>query len=148
MRFQCECKRTLVAVGDLKTSERSAFFSAAEFVDKRREKDEKVLQNDSDALNVKFFGELGNQKPYAGDNRSKTKNEAGEQPDLYTVTWAKTTFVSGTTIEHFVTNSVNHNQADRAQDPTDVVAKIRHTFFLGRSCNSNNKPPSTKKLKR
>ena len=138
----------MVAVGDLETSERSAFFSAAEFVDERREKDEKVLQNNSNALNVKFFGELGDQKPHTGDNRCETKNEAGEQPDLDTVARAKPAFICGSAVEHFVAYSVDHDQADCAEDPTDVVAEIRHIFLFGSRCNSNDKPPRTKELKR
>lgn len=137
----------MVVDGDLEASERSTFFGAAELVNKRSEENEKVLQNNSDALNVKFVGELGDQKPNTGDHRCETKDKAGKEPDLDTVARADSTFISSSTVEHLVADRVHHDQTDCSQDAADVVTEVRSLVFISCSCDSDHEPPSAEELK-
>lgn len=101
---------------------------APELVDYRREEDEDVMHQQGVARAllrlVVVDGKLGDHDPDGGNDRGESQHEAHEQEDLDAALAEDSAGIAGTAVEHFVGDGIDHEEADRGQDATNVVAKI------------------------
>lgn len=113
-------------------------------VDQRREKDEDVVHQQSVTWTlvglVIVDGELGYHDPDSGDDRGEAQHEPDEQEHLDATLAHHASGVGGATVQHFVRNRVDHEEADRGQNATNVVRKVPRLWMDRSSIDCD--PPS------
>lgn len=69
-------------------------------------------------------GKLGNHDPNGGNDRGESQHEAHEQKHLDAAFAENTSRIACPAVEHFIRDRIDHEEADRGQDTTDVVGEV------------------------